>query len=195
MTKFYGLTGGIGSGKSTVASIFASMGIPTLDLDQLGKEIIQQDPQILKELVRAFGASVLNKQGILDNAAIANIAFSTSENTQILNDIMHPRIQQAEMEWRRNQTAPIAVIEASVIIESGAVGRMDALIVVMSDMDIREKRVISRGKQNLKAFQQIVARQCTDEARLAYADHIIENNASLAVLQSSAVKLLHTLSY
>jgi len=193
MTKFYGLTGGIGSGKSTVASIATKMGIPTLDLDQLGKEIIQHDPHVLNKLVKTFGASILNQNKILDNKALANIAFATPENTQELNEIMHPYIQRAEMEWRRKQTAPLAIIEASVIIESGGSNRMEALIVVIADMAVREQRVLSRGNQNKQAFEQIIRRQCSDETRLSYADYMIENNSTMESLQTAVHTLLNKL--
>ena len=192
MTKFYGLTGGIGSGKSTVTSIFAQNGVPTLDLDQAGKHIIEHDSKVLRELVNTFGTSILNTDYKLDKQALALEAFKNSENTQKLNAIMHPRIVQAEEDWRDNQIAPIAIIEASVIIESSGVERMDALIVVISDFELRKKRVLDRGLQSHETFNRIIQQQCTDEERIAKAKYLIENNGSLKSLEKKVTKLLNS---
>ena len=194
MTRFYGLTGGIGSGKSTVASIFSDHGVPTLDLDQVGKTLINTDPSIVDELCQTFGLRILNQDSSLNRKALAEVAFQSDANTSKLNKIMHTRIRSFEQQWRNKQTNEIAVIEASVLIESGNVDRMHALIVVISDFELRKQRVINRGKQSEYAFTQIVKRQCEDEERLTYADYIIKNNASLEILKATTIKLLQQLS-
>jgi len=189
-TKFFGLTGGIGSGKSTLASIFKRHGIPILDLDQVGHTILNEDKEVQHELTQAFGKDILNQQH-MDRKRLAQIAFASSQSTQTLNQIMHPRIQAYEKAWRNKQGAKIAIIEASVLIESGGVSRMDALLVVLCDKALRWQRVKQRGHQDKQRFEQIVQQQCNDTERMKYADYIFDNNGSLTQLEQQAVSFIH----
>jgi dephospho-CoA kinase len=188
-TKFFGLTGGIGSGKSTLANIFKHHDIPVLDLDQVGHIIINEDKEAQYELIQAFGERILNQQRI-DRKRLAQIAFSSSQTTQTLNKIMHPRIQTYEETWRHKQHTATAIIEASVLIESGGVSRMNALLVVLCDEFFRWQRVKQRGNQSQQCFEQIVQQQCSDEERIKYADYIFDNNKSLEHLEQQAVNFL-----
>lgn len=190
MTRFYGLTGGIGSGKTTAAEIFAGFGVPTLDLDALGKTILENDPAIMDKLALVFGQKIFDQHGIIDRQCLAQIAFSTAANTAKLNSIMHPEIQGAEAQWRRQQTAPIAIIEASVLIESCGTSRMDGVIVIMARENIRIQRALSRGKHSKQQIMAILSRQCSDEDRRHAADVLIDNNASLAELESQVQHFL-----
>jgi len=186
-TKFYGLTGGIGSGKSTVASIFAKHGVPTLDLDKLGHQIIKR-PEIIEQLTATFGTSILDEQQQIHRAQLADIAFSYASHTQQLNHIMHAAIYAEEQKWREKQIHgegkhPFAIIEASVLIEAGGMNRMHGLIVVLADIALRKKRVLQRGNQSLAQFQAIVQRQCSDEQRQAVATDVFYNNDDLSALE------------
>ena len=187
-TKFYGLTGGIGSGKSTVAKMFADLGVPTLDLDKLGHTALTQD-EVKAKLIQSFGTSILDG-GKIHRGKLAKLAFASPENTQTLNQIMHPAIQQQEQLWREKQTAPYAIIEASVLIESGGVKRMHGLIVVMCSQAIRERRLIARGTHNQEQIQTIMQRQCSDAERLQHADYILDNESDLQHL-AAQVESLH----
>ena len=188
-TKFFGLTGGIGSGKSTLANIFKQHGIPVLDLDQVGHSILKENKNVQSELIQAFGEDILNQQHI-DRKRLAQVAFASSQNTQILNKIMHPRIQAYESGWRNQQNAAMAIIEASVLIESGGVSRMDALLVVLCDKALRWQRVKQRGNQNQQRFEQIVQQQCSDEERIKHADYTFDNNGSLEHLEQQAITFI-----
>ncbi len=187
-TKFYGLTGGIGAGKSTVAKLFTDLNVPTLDLDRVGRTLLNK-PDIQKYLVETFGKTIL-KNNSIDRKELGAIAFQSKASTQKLNAIMHPAIVQAEMKWRDKQTAPYAIIEASVLVESGDIERMDGLIVVIADIEVRKQRVLERGKQSELQIEHIIQRQCHDKQRLYYADYILDNHADLQQL-SAQVKALH----
>ncbi len=187
-TKFYGLTGGIGSGKSTAAHMFADLGVPTLDLDKLGHAALTHD-DVKAKLIQAFGTSILDSDKI-QRSELAKLAFASQENTHALNQIMHPTIQQLEQLWRKKQTAPYAIIEASVLIESGGVERMHGLIVVMCSQAIRERRLIARSTHNQEQIQTIIKRQCSDAQRLEFADYVLDNEADLQSL-AAQVKALH----
>jgi dephospho-CoA kinase len=186
-SKFYGLTGGIGSGKTTAARMFSNLNVPTLDLDKIGHKLLHE-PSIQNKLQNAFGEDIMANQ-VIDRAKLAAIAFQSEANTQALNLIMHPAIQAYEATWRNQQTVPFAIIEASVLIESGGLERMHALIVVMCDKDIRLQRLLKRGKQSQAQILNIMQRQCSDEERLQYADYILDNNSDLQHLEQQVKKL------
>ncbi len=185
--KAIGLTGGIGSGKSTVASMFAQRGIPVLDLDQVGK-IFLKNKCVQDDLCAAFGDTVV-KQGVVQSTKLAAIAFADDESTKRLNAILHPHIYAYEQQWLAEQTGDYAMVEASVLIESGGVERMDALVVVMADEAVRKARVLARGKQDESMFERIVKRQCDDDTRLLMANYLLDNDGDMKALEQQVVLL------
>jgi len=193
MTRAIALTGGIGSGKSTVAKMFADMEIPVLDLDAVGRELLDS-PKVQAALMRTFGSDIQASQGHIDRKTLAARAFCNAEQTARLNAVLHPEIVLYEQQWLKNQNAPYAIIEASVILESSGVSRMDGLIVVLANQVLRKKRVLARGKQNETMFKKIVERQCDDNIRYKHADYILQNDGSLQSLQQQVVQLSEQLS-
>jgi len=183
-----GLTGGIGSGKSTLAGMLEKRGVPVLDLDALGREL-HNDAGCRDALIGAFGDGILDAQGRVDRAELGRLCFADVDRMAVLNSIMHPRIWQREQQWVEARQAPYGLIEASVLIESGDISRMDAVVVVLADEDERRQRVMCRPGMDSARFDAIVQRQCSDAERRAAADYIIENNADLAVLEDSAAGL------
>ncbi|MDX8405564.1 MAG: dephospho-CoA kinase [Mariprofundus sp.] len=186
-----GLTGGIGSGKSTVAAMFHAMGVPILDLDQLGRVVTAPESTGLQALVQAFGTGIQASDGSLDRQALATYCFADAARTTQLNSILHPLIWQQEEQWLACQRAPYVLIEASVLLESGGAARMDKLIVVLADEQLRLQRVLTRGSHQAAAFRAIVARQCDDKQRRSLADYIINNNGELATLHDQ-VQAVHS---
>ncbi len=186
-----GLTGGIGSGKSTVAQMFAELAVPVLDLDQLGHALVAPGSKGLKALIATFGDRFLQLDGSLNRPALAEHCFADAGQTTCLNAIMHPLIRQAEEQWLKKQSSEsrYAVIEASVLLESGGVSRMDVVLVVLADEQLRCQRVLSRGDRSIQQFEAIVARQCSDTERRKMADIVIENNNDFKSLRSSVLKL------
>lgn len=185
-----GLTGGIGSGKSTVAAIFSELGVPVLDLDRVGRMLTESDGECLRQLVEAFGEGILQADGALNRRALAGHCFASAAETAKLNAILHPLIRQEEERWVQNQQAEYVVIEASVLIESGGADRVDALVVVLADRELRLQRVLARGDRSAEEFDAIIERQCSDEERYRLADYRIENNGNLEELRR-CVRLLH----
>jgi len=186
-----GLTGGIGSGKSTVAQMFAGLAVPVLDLDQLGRDIVSPGSKGLKELISTFGDRFLQPDGCLNRSALAEYCFTDADRTARLNAVMHPLIREAEAQWLKKQSvkSPYAVIEASVLLESGGATRMNVVLVVLADEQLRCQRVLARGDRDVEQFKAIVARQCTNDERRRMADIIIENNNSINALKESVLKL------
>jgi dephospho-CoA kinase len=185
-----GLTGGIGSGKSMAAGMFAGLGVPVLDLDAVGGKLTVKGSEGLLALVSAFGNSILRSNGELDRKALAKRCFGDMDATRRLNAILHPLIWAEAEAWLKNQHSPYVIIEASVLIESGGVDRMDAVVVVMADLDIRRARVLARGRQSKAEFDAIVASQCTDDDRRRLADDVLDNNGDISALRRH-IELLH----
>jgi len=163
--------------------MFAELGVPVLDLDQVGRGLAVPGSDCLKRLVSRFGEEILHADGSLDRARLAAICFDDEARTRALNAIMHPLIRREEEAWLSCQDNGFAIIEASVLIESGGVKRMDAVIVVLADLDLRKRRVLKRGRQDEAAFRRIIARQCDDATRRRVADYVIENNSTLEDLR------------
>lgn len=184
-----GLTGGIGSGKSTVASMFAELGVPVLDLDKVGHRVTAPGSEGLAALTRQFGEEILDGDE-LNRRRLAAICFASDEKTRQLNSIVHPLIWQQAEHWQKKQRTAYTVIEASVLIESGGCERVDRLIVVMAELPIRRRRVLQRGNVSDATFNTIVARQCDDQARLRHADDVIDNNGDIEALRAQ-VEALH----
>ncbi len=183
-----GLTGGIGSGKSTAAAMFAALGVPVLDLDDVGHRLLDHD-DCRRALVRAFGSDVLRADGSLDREALAQAAFATEAQTRRLNAIMHPRIWRAMDAWAATQRTPWALVEASVLIESGGVARMDAVIVVLARAEIRLARVHQARGWSKARIRQVMERQCGDEERRRVADFVLDNNGDIEALRRQVVKV------
>ncbi len=186
-----GLTGGIGSGKSTAANMFSEFGIPVLDLDDVGKRLAAQ-PDHLAMLVNTFGDRILCGDGSLDRHELARICFSDAKKTKRLNRIMHPPIWEAAEAWIDRQHACYALIEASVLIESGGVSRMDDVVAVVAGESIRRERVLASRDMNAAYFDAVVQRQCNDLTRHETADYMIKNDADLPSLRAK-VEILHHL--
>ncbi|MDT8376153.1 MAG: dephospho-CoA kinase [Mariprofundaceae bacterium] len=183
-----GLTGGIGSGKSTVASIFSGLGVPVLDLDQIGQQVTTSNPEAVAALVKAFGREILDGDR-LNRKRLAEICFSSREKTKQLNGILHPLIWQQMEGWINKQQAAYVIIEASVLIESGGCDRMDATIVVVADLPLRKQRVLSRGMQTARSFDRIVEVQCNDAERKSHADFLIRNDGAVEALKENVERL------
>jgi len=184
-----GLTGGIGSGKSTVAGMFAELGVPVFDLDKAGHSVIEAGSAGLKQLIDAFGTNILDQKGSLNRKVLAQYCFPDAARTAKLNAIMHPLIWQAEEDWLKQQQSDYAIIEASVLLESGGAARMDAVVVVLADITLRRERVLARGRHTAAEFDAIVARQCTDTERRSAADFMITNAGDLAQLRAQVIDI------
>lgn len=175
-----GLTGGIGSGKSTIARLLEDCGATIIDADELAREVLEPGSDGLKEVVRAFGEDVLNGDGTLNRAALAAKAFATEEARQTLNGITHPRIGRLTAE--RMAAAPedgIVVHDIPLLVERDMAAAYHLVIVVYADTETRLRRLVtSRGMDENDARQRIAA-QATDEQRRAVADVWLDNSGEV----------------
>lgn len=179
--KLIGLTGGIGSGKSTVAQLLLSHGWVVVDADQIARDIVEPGQPALAELADAFGEDILQADGSLDRGLLASRAFASREQTDLLNSITHPRIQeetQARFAAARRAGADFVVYDMPLLIDKGLHKDMEATIVVDVDAEERVRRLVNyRGLDEGDARRRIAA-QIPDDVRRAAADFIIDNNGA-----------------
>jgi dephospho-CoA kinase len=174
-----GLTGGIASGKSTVARRFASLGIPTVDADQLAREVVLPGSEGLNEIVKTFGAEVLLPDGTLDRKALAQKVFHDPSARAKLNAITHPRIAALAADKLRalaETGAPYALYEAALIVENGLHRAMHALIVISVDTATQLTRLMRRDALAHPDAHARIQAQSPLEKKLAVADFVIDNS-------------------
>lgn len=171
-----GITGGIGSGKSTVCHIFSVLGIPVFEADKVAKELQTKDPDIRAQLIDLFGPSVYLPDLSIDRKHLASIVFSNPSLLSQLNAIIHPAVRKAFYEWCQLQQSPYGLLEAAILFESGFHRMMDKVIVVSTDQNQRIQRVMKRDGTTEEQVLQRIGNQWTDEQRNNLADFVIHNN-------------------
>lgn len=179
-----GLTGGIGSGKSTVARLLAQRGAVVIDADHIAREIVEPGQPALAEIAERFGAEVISPDGSLDRGALAAIVFADSVALADLNAITHPRIAQRTAELI--EAAPddaVVVYDMPLLVENGLTEGWDHVIVVDADRDVRIQRLIERGLDTAD-IEARMSRQATDEQRRAVADIVIDNSGDVDALET-----------
>ncbi|NLZ58776.1 MAG: dephospho-CoA kinase [Corynebacterium sp.] len=188
-----GLTGGIGSGKSTVADLLSSEGFLIVDADQVARDIVEPGQPALAELVEAFGEDILKPDGTLDRPGLAAKAFVSEEQTALLNAITHPRIAEesarrfAEAEARGEK---VAVYDMPLLVEKGLDRKMDLVVVVDVEVEERVRRLVAKRGLTEEDVRRRIASQVPDDIRLKAADIVVDNNGSLNDLRAEAGKLI-----
>tara|TARA_Y100000385_G_scaffold141501_1_gene146883 strand:+ start:400 stop:990 length:591 start_codon:yes stop_codon:yes gene_type:complete len=189
MTKV-GLTGGIGSGKTTVSNFLLDSGIPVYNSDIRGKNLMNTNLELKNDIVSIFGESVYDN-GILNTNLLSNIVFSHPKKINQLNNLVHPKVAQDFNQWVvKNNNQPILVKEAAILIESRAYLNMDIIILVVSKKSTRINRVSKRDNSDLESVEKRINLQLTDDEKIKYADYIIENNSSLEHLKLDVIKVI-----
>ena len=185
-----GLTGGIASGKSTVAQRFIELGIPVIDADESSRFVVAPGQPGLTELTKRFGAGILTADGELDRRTLRNLVFGDPQLRRDLEAILHPLIRM-DMERRAGAAAgPYLVMAIPLLVEGGNPGRVDRILVVDIDEDVQLSRVIARDSTTLKQARAILEAQASRAARLKAADDVIVNSGTISDLRR-AVDGLH----
>ena len=184
-----GLTGGIASGKSVVGEMFVALGAHLIQADSIAHELMQPGEAVYREVVRHFGEGILNPDGSVNRARLAEAAFGTSGQTRIqeLNHIVHPAVIRRQEEWMaevgRGDSRAIAIVEAALILEAGAANRFDRLVVVTCHPEQRIQRWAARSGADEETARREVGRrlaaQFPDEEKIKAADYVIDNSGSL----------------
>jgi dephospho-CoA kinase len=169
------LTGGIASGKSAVASIFASLGVPVLDTDQIARDVVEPGTPTLKELVRLFGNEILGRDGRLDRARMRQRVFNDPAQREQLEAIMHPAIREELARRSRAAGGDYQIHVIPLLIETGRREIYDRILVVDSSEEEQIKRLMTRDSTDREHATRILAAQASREQRLAAADDVIVN--------------------
>lgn len=174
MPKIIGLTGGIGSGKTTIANYFASLGIPVYIADDAGKKVMQTQ-EVLEAIKEQFGTAIFDKNQ-LNRAKLAEIVFDNPAQLKALNAIVHPAIRQDFKEWlTQYQKAPIIVYESAILFESGRYADFDYMLTVTAPLETRIERVLQRESISREQVLNRINSQWTDEQRVSKSDFVVEN--------------------
>lgn len=184
-----GLTGGIGSGKSTVARLFAERGVPIIDTDIIARELVRPGQSALEEIITAFGRQVLDAKGHLDRGHLRSIVFSDETQRRLLEAILHPRIHAEVRERVAKVTGPYCIVVIPLLVETGDTDLVDRVLVVDTTREAQLSRTQERDGLSAVEAQSIIASQSDREQRLALADDIIDNNGKPDALESQVVAL------
>jgi dephospho-CoA kinase len=174
MTKIIGLTGGIGSGKTTIANHLKSLGIPVYNSDEQAKKVLYL-PETIKSLKATFGNGIFTDD-ILDKDKLSNRVFNNPGDLKLLNEIIHPAVKTDFNKWLLvNKNSPLVIKEAAILFESGSYKDCDAIITITAPQDIRIQRVIARDHLTYEKVISRINNQWTDEMRKNNSDYVIEN--------------------
>lgn len=182
MTIKVGITGGIGSGKSFVSSIFKTMGVPFYDADREAKFLMNHDPDLRKGLIDSFGLEVYQADGVLDRKWLAKQVFENSAKLNLLNSIVHPIVIRHGEQWAERQSAVYSLKEAALLIESGSYKSLDCLILVRAPEPLRIERVIQRDKVSRADVIDRINKQMSEEEKQKFADFTILNDGVTPLL-------------
>lgn len=178
----YGLTGGIGSGKSTVAELLEEYGVPVVSADELSRVVVAPGSEGLRLVVEKFGTEILDEDGGLDRRTMASVVFRDPERRRELEAILHPRIRdrfEQVLDALEKAGHEVAVYEVPLLFERNLQGEMKAVILVTAPMDVRVRRVRSRDDVTETEVRARIAAQMDEDQKRRRADYIIENNGSL----------------
>jgi dephospho-CoA kinase len=193
--KVIGLTGGIASGKTTVANLLARHGGALIDADVAAREVVEPGEPALVEIAEAFGPEVLGPDGRLNRPALAGIIFNDETARQQLNAIVHPRVRERmlrQLDALRQQPKPprFAVLVVPLLLESGHDWKIDQIWVVAVPEDVQRERLMRRDQLALEAAQARIQAQMPLSEKLQRADRVIENTGDLAEVEKAVVELL-----
>ncbi|WP_316830075.1 dephospho-CoA kinase [Pedobacter aquatilis] len=180
-----GITGGIGSGKTTVCKVFEVLGIPVFYADTEAKNIMVQDELLIEGIKSTFGEESYFENGTLNNKHIAGIVFNNEAELNKLNALVHPAVFRAFEAWEQqiNQSVPYTLKEAALLFESGSYKMCDTTILVTATLDMKLKRVMHRDQVTAEQVKARIDKQLSDEEKSAMANYFIRNDEKLSVIE------------
>ena len=183
------LTGGIGSGKSTVANAFADLGINIIDADIIARQVVEPGTPALKAIAEHFGSEVIATDGSLQRRILRERIFSDPDEKKWLNALLHPLIQQETQRQFQQATSPYLLWVVPLLVENALYKKADRVLVVDVTPETQLRRTMQRDDVTREHVEQILAAQATREARLAVADDVIDNNGAPDDIVSDVARL------
>lgn len=176
-----GITGGIGSGKTTISKIFALLGVPVYYADQAARDILNNDMALQEQVKQHFGADIYNK-GLLDRERLGGIVFNDEEKLELLNSLVHPATIRASEEWAARQQAPYVLKEAALLFETEAFHYLDRVIGVFAPQPLRIQRVMKRDQVNRNEVLARMHKQMDETIKMRLCDDVIYNDEQQMVI-------------
>lgn len=186
-----GLTGGIGSGKSTVAALFSQLGVDIIDTDLLARQVVEPGTPALKEIVSHFGEEVLNSDNSLNRKMLGEKVFNHPEEKKWLENLLHPLINEAVIAAKTKVKSPYCIVVIPLLIETLPNPTIDRILVVDAPRELQLNRTNARDHRSASEINAIINTQATPEARRAAADDLIINDRGLIDLAEAVTKLHH----
>lgn len=184
-----GLTGGIGSGKSTVAKFFQKLGIPVYNSDDVAKELMNNSVSVQSKIIELLGKDAIT-DGQINRSFIAEKVFGNEKLLEHLNAIVHPEVKSHFSKWLKRQNTKYVIKESALIFENNMQNQFDFIIVVLSETKERINRIINRDRRSLEQIKAIIEQQTSDDVRCALADFIIHNQ-TIEGLKTQVEKINH----
>ncbi len=175
MTKIIGLTGGIGTGKTTVSKIFAELGVPVYIADDEARRISEQK-EVQDRIIAQFGPEIVSREGGVDRRKLAGVVFSDPEKLASLNTLIHPLVKADFQEWLSRQNTHFVIREAAILFESGTNVDCDKVIVVTASLELRIFRIMERDHITREEILARMAHQWPDSQKIALSDYVIVNH-------------------
>jgi len=189
-----GLTGGIASGKTTVADLFSELGVDLVDADIVAREVVAIGTPTLKKIAQHFGSRVIQANGELNRNELRTIIFSDESDKQWLNNLLHPLIRTTIIQQLSACQSPYCLLVAPLLLENNMQEMVNKVLVVDVDVATQIARTVARDNTNIKQAQAIIASQIPRERRLEQADFIIKNTGMINKLTNDVKKLHHEYS-
>lgn len=184
-----GLTGGIGSGKSTVAQYFAKLGVPIIDADVIAHDLVQEHTKPFAEILNRFGSQVVTPEGMLDRKALGKLIFKNKADQLWLESLLHPLIEQEIAHVITDLKCSYAIIVIPLLVEYGKYQILDRILVVDAPEDLQIERTLKRDKVDATYVRSVLAIQATRQQRLAIATDVIVNDGDLLYLEQQVLAL------
>jgi dephospho-CoA kinase len=172
-----GITGGIGSGKTTVCKVFELLGVPVYYADIEAKQILDSNLEVKKNIINTFGNSVLNDEDKIDKKKLASLVFNNKENLEKLNSIVHPPVREHFENWlQQHSTQKYILKEAAILFESGSYKLVDKIIAVVAPLELKISRTIQRDKVTQAEVQLRISNQLNDDEKIKRSQFVIHND-------------------
>lgn len=184
-----GLTGGIGSGKSTVAEMFAAMGVPVIDMDQIARQVVEPGQPALAQIIQEFGIDILDAKSRLDRRRLRELIFDSTEKRRHLEAILHPLIRQETKRQLAELDTAYCIVVIPLLLESDQCPFVDRILVVDVPETLQISRTMMRDGVSTAAVQKILAAQIDRNSRLAAADDVVDNSTGLAQVRNRVAEL------
>ncbi|AJW63735.1 dephospho-CoA kinase [Elizabethkingia bruuniana] len=193
MHKIIGLTGGIGSGKTTVARFIEEMGYPVYNSDTRAKDLVNESHDLKAAIIQLLGSQAYDENGLYDRKYVGSIVFSNDELLKQLNAIIHPAVNKDFHDWVKRQSREIIFKETALLFELKLNLQCDKSLLVTADESIRIKRVMDRDSKTYREVEKVIDNQMPERKKIRLADYVIENNSDMQHLRLSTEKIMTSL--